>query len=142
MEQQSFGIVTVYREGKQLKFLLVRHNAGHWSFPKGHPETGETEIESALRELREETGISRVKLVPEWSATERYQFNDRNSNRPITKQVKYFLGWAYDLTVNILEIELQDYRWVTADEAKRLITFPAARQVLAQALVYLRQNQA
>lgn len=142
MEQRSFGVVPVYRFGDQLKFLVVRHNVGHWSFPKGHPEGNETEIESALRELREETGINQVKLVSNWEASERYQFKGHGSGEIIHKTVKYFLGWVGDPTVTILEEELQDYRWVTPTEAVGLISFPAARGVLKQALAYLEQNPA
>ncbi|MFA5270576.1 MAG: NUDIX domain-containing protein [Patescibacteria group bacterium] len=142
MEQRSFGVVPIYREGNQIKFLLVRHNVGHWSFPKGHPEGDETEIESALRELLEETSISEVKLVPEWSATENYQFRGHGTEGIIHKTVKYFLGWVGDPTVKILEEELRDYRWVTPEEARKLISFPAAQQVLDQALTYLGQNPA
>jgi bis(5'-nucleosidyl)-tetraphosphatase len=142
MEQTSFGVVPIYRDGDQIKFLLVRHNVGHWSFPKGHPEVGETEIETALRELREETSITAVKLVPDWEASEKYQFKGHERGEIIHKTVKYFLGWVGDPTVKILEEEIQDHRWVTAAEAPDLITFPAARKILEKALAYLEQNQA
>ncbi|MBN2585509.1 NUDIX domain-containing protein [Patescibacteria group bacterium] len=153
MEQRSFGVVPIYRDGKEIKFLLVRHNVGHWSFPKGHPEAGETEVESALRELREETGITAVELVPDWQASESYQFKGRDrGHRPgeasglegeiINKTVKYFLGWVGEPSVQILKSELKDYRWVTAQQARKLITFPAARHVLAKVLEYLKQNRA
>lgn len=135
-------MVPIYRDSGEIKFLLVRHNVGHWSFPKGHPENGETETESALRELREETGIVEVKLVPDWSAVERYQFKSHQDKATIHKTVKYFLGWVKGPAVKILKDELQDYRWVTAGEASALITFPAARQVLEGALAYIGQNRA
>jgi len=142
MEDYSFGVVPIYQDGNQLKFLLVRHNVGHWSFPKGHPEAGETEMESALRELREETSIANVELVLDWSAEEQYQFKSHIDNATIHKTVKYFLGWVGDSTVRILEEEIQDYRWVTQQEALKLITFPAARKILDQAIDYLKKNQA
>ncbi|OGB74702.1 hypothetical protein A2810_00310 [candidate division Kazan bacterium RIFCSPHIGHO2_01_FULL_49_10] len=142
MEQHSFGVVPVQWIKGQLKFLLVRHNVGHWSFPKGHPEGNENEVESALRELREETGITNVELAPNWSATEKYQFISHQDKNTIHKTVKYFLGRVGDSAVKILEEELQDYRWVTPEEANKLITFPAARVVLSQAMAYLEQNPA
>ena len=142
MEQRSFGVVPVYRDGSGLKFLVVRHNVGHWAFPKGHPEGQETERESALRELREETGITEVKLAPDWESLERYQFKGRGGGKPIHKTVKYFLGWVKDPAVKILEDELQDYRWANAREVAKLITWPAGRKVLAEALVYLKRSSA
>ena len=44
-------------------YLLARHNGGHWSFPKGHVEKNETEKETALREIREETGLNVIKII-------------------------------------------------------------------------------
>ena len=153
MEQRSFGVVPDYRDGSELKFLVVRHNVGHWAFPKGHPEGHETERESALRELRKETGITKVQLAPDWESLERYQFKGSGKGHRlgghsgpegemIHKTVKYFLGWVRNPAVKILEDELQDYRWVNAREATKLITWPAGRKVLAEALVYLEQSSA
>lgn len=141
MEQRSFGVVPIYRENSEIKFLLVRHNVGHWAFPKGHPEGQETEKESALRELREETSIKEVELVPGVEFIERYQFRGKSEGL-IHKTVKYFLGWVARPDVEILRDELRDYRWVNAVEAKKLITFPAGRKVLRQASNYLKRNPA
>ena len=140
MDQQSFGVVPVMQVNGELKFLVVRHNVGHWSFPKGHPEAGETEVESALRELREETGISEVELAPDWFALERYHFKGHDRGERINKTVKYFLGLVKSPQVTLLEEELQDYRWVNEAEAKRLISFPAGRRVLDQAIARLGQS--
>ena len=57
--EKSCGAI-VYREGHgQIELLLIKHRfGGHWSFPKGHMESGETEVQTALREVKEETGLS------------------------------------------------------------------------------------
>ena len=49
----------IYREHNgETDILLLKHRCGgHWSFPKGHMEAGETEMETALLEIREETGL-------------------------------------------------------------------------------------
>jgi 8-oxo-dGTP pyrophosphatase MutT (NUDIX family) len=49
--------------GGEREYLLIQHNAGHWSFPKGHPEAGEDDLVAARRELAEETGIEAVELL-------------------------------------------------------------------------------
>ena len=55
MEQEkSCGAIVI---NKNNKILLVHHNAGHWDFPKGHIENGETEEQTAIREVKEETNI-------------------------------------------------------------------------------------
>ena len=67
IQDQSFGVVPVRDDAKtgEQEFLLVQHQAGHWGFPKGHLEPGETPVQAAGRELAEETGLRRVKLVHE-----------------------------------------------------------------------------
>lgn len=55
--EKSCGAIVI-EDGK---VLLVKHNAGHWDFPKGHVEEGETEFETAIREVKEETNID-IKL--------------------------------------------------------------------------------
>ncbi|MFH1332713.1 MAG: NUDIX domain-containing protein, partial [archaeon] len=54
IKEKSAGVI-VYNNGE---FLILQYTAGHWDFPKGHIEKGETERETALRELKEETGIT------------------------------------------------------------------------------------
>ena len=66
--EKSCGIVLFHSED----FLLIQHSVklgekGHWDFPKGHMERGETEIQTALREVEEETGLKDLKLFPKFS---------------------------------------------------------------------------
>ena len=51
--EKSCGCIVLNNE----QVLLVKHNKGHWDFPKGHVEEGETEKQTALREVKEETNI-------------------------------------------------------------------------------------
>ena len=55
--EKSCGII-LYNEKKE--YLIIRHVAGHWDFPKGHVENSETEEETALREILEETGLEAI----------------------------------------------------------------------------------
>lgn len=86
-EEKSCGAVLLRRESKGLEVLLVRHrNGSHWSFPKGHVEQGEQERQTALREIREETGLE-ARLLPEFRTQVAY------SPKPgVWKQVVYFAG--------------------------------------------------
>ena len=63
--EKSCGAVVVDRSGPQPLYLLVLQGAGHWSPPKGHVEEGEDEQETAMREIKEETGldVKPVKLL-------------------------------------------------------------------------------
>ena len=85
--EKSCGALVYKWEGQTPCLLLLKHKfGGHWSFPKGHVEPGETEIETALREVREETGL-------ELSLQEGFRESVEYFPKPyIKKQVVYFLG--------------------------------------------------
>lgn len=57
MREKSCGAVVYKEDNGELKFLLVYQNNGHYSFPKGHMEEGETELETTIREIKEETNL-------------------------------------------------------------------------------------
>ncbi|NJO79196.1 MAG: NUDIX domain-containing protein [Cyanobacteria bacterium RM1_2_2] len=63
MQDLSFGIVPLLQQNGEHLFLLVQHQAGHWSFPKGHAEADETPLQAACREFEEETGITDYQLL-------------------------------------------------------------------------------
>ena len=57
-QEKSCGTIVVKTAGNDKKILIIRNkNGGHWSFPKGHVEKGESEYQTALRETKEETGL-------------------------------------------------------------------------------------
>lgn len=92
LRKESPAGALVYRQKTaEVELLLLKHRfGGHWSFPKGHVEEGETEVETALREVHEETGLT-IRLEEGFRQSVEYY------PRPnIRKQVVYFLGYADD----------------------------------------------
>jgi bis(5'-nucleosidyl)-tetraphosphatase len=72
---ESFGIVPFLKEEGGWKVLLILHREGnHWGFPKGKANPGETPLEAATRELKEETGLSVIQILREEPLAEQYQF--------------------------------------------------------------------
>jgi 8-oxo-dGTP pyrophosphatase MutT (NUDIX family) len=94
-------------------FLLMRHSR-RWDLPKGHLDPGETEMQCALRELHEETGISAeaVEVDPDFQYENRYMVNQRRygGRGLIEKRILIFLGWLTQ-PVQIQVTEHDDYRW-------------------------------
>lgn len=134
LTEQSFGVIPIYQKGDQTYFLLIQHNGGHWAFPKGRPERGESEMETARRELHEETGVSDVTLRTDHVFEERYtKTRWGDPRRLVTKTVRYFLGMVADPRVRLQAAEVQDYKWATYEEARDIITYDASRQLLDQA---------
>ena len=128
MKIKSCGIIPILKQKNKIKFLLIRHQVGHWSFPKGRMEKDETEIETAKRELIEETNIKDFKILDNLYFTEKYSFKE--GNKKYDKQVKYFVALIKNPKVKILEAELQDYKWLNFDDAIELITFEGAKNIL------------
>ena len=130
---KSCGVVLL----NSSKVLLLRHpsdssrGGGHWDFPKGHMDAGETEIQTALRELEEETGIANVIVVDGFRDTITYTF-PRDQER-IGKEVVFFLANTTERKV-CLSHEHIDYRWLDFDSAFSRLTYDTARQVLQNAI--------
>ncbi|NJO43512.1 MAG: NUDIX domain-containing protein [Cyanobacteria bacterium CRU_2_1] len=134
-QDQAFGIVPILRHKDGDRFLLIQHLAGHWGFPKGHAETGESAVVAACRELEEETGIRGYQLLEQVSFSEHYRFI--KDDKTIEKTVTYFLAVVQSKEVVCQAIEIKDYVWATFDVAIGRITFDQARQVLIQVNQYL-----
>lgn len=141
IKEKSFGVVPVHEDRKNnLFFCLIRHAEGHWGFPKGHQDAGESEEETAIRELKEETGINIVNFFNNKSFIEEYGFEQDGIVHD--KSVKYFLGFIPSMistTPNNFKKEIPELKWTSYKEAKKLITFPKAKQILDEVFKYLKQ---
>lgn len=115
--QKSCGVLPYRTEGTQRDYLLVYEDHSRcWSLPKGRMEAGETELQTALREMHEETGLTAV-LHPGNRAVIEYPI------APIgQKQVVLFLGEVNGIP-RTREGEISGFQWVTADRLKEYL-FP------------------
>ena len=124
--QKSCGVIPFrYRSGEKEYLVLLQTN-NCWSFPKGHMEPGETEEETALRELKEETGLT-ADLIPGIRILTEYDMHNRRR-----KQVALFPGEVQG-EVTLQPSEIRDYRWVRAEDLKNLLhpdTYAACREWL------------
>ena len=70
-KEKSCGGIIYKQENEVYKFLRIKPILGHWGFSKCHVEDGETEVETAIREIKEETGFwmsSLILILGEWPA--------------------------------------------------------------------------
>lgn len=136
---RSYGIVPYRRYEDGVMFLLVQHIGGHWAFPKGHAEKGETPLEAACRELQEETGVGVADVLEDVFFEETYIIRRRSGS--ITKTVTYWPAEVDDNRVYVQESEIQAYAWLPFETALLQITFPEAQRLLRDVATILTERK-
>lgn len=138
IHEKSCGAVVYRKHHGNTEILLIKHvRSGCWSFPKGHMEQGEDEIQTAVREIKEETNID--VSVDDPAFREVVVFNPR---RDITKEVVYFLARAVTFDCARQEDEIAEVRWVEIGQALGLLSYDndrllvnKARNILAKSII-------
>ncbi len=136
MPVRSAGVV-LFREGKKREYLLLKYPAGHWDFPKGIMEKGEKSQETALRELKEETGISRAEILSGFKET--INFTYMWKGKSLLKFVVFYIAKTRQKKVN-LSFEHKDFVWLPYKEAVKKATFDNAKNVLTSAEKWLNEK--
>ena len=110
------------------RVALVRQHGDVWSLPKGHVEAGENEIDAALREIREETGIRKVVYLGGLGAYERPRIGLDGRDEPSElKSIHMFLFSAKKEHLRPEDPKILEARWVPAGEVAALLTHPKDR---------------
>ncbi len=136
-KEKSVGAVVFRQQGNEQLFLLLHYDAGHWDFPKGHMEQNETEQQTLLREVQEETGITSVELVAGFKQQTSYFF--RREGQTIFKEVVFYLLETREEKIK-LSSEHKGFQWLPFEQAAKKITFKNSRSVLLKAKQFLQQN--
>jgi bis(5'-nucleosidyl)-tetraphosphatase len=136
--RHCFGIIPIKFSEKEPRLFLVHHKKGHWAFPKGHPEEGESPKQTAQRELAEETGLQVIDFLPLNPIEEFYAFEEGGVE--IQKTVTYFFA-KVNGKIDLQEIEIVDAAWLTVEEAKERVTFDEARALCNQIKESLKHSQ-
>lgn len=110
--------------------LLLRHASGHWVFPKGHVEAGETEIEAALREVREESGVeASCESEQCWHTS---YVNPRGSKRLIT----WYACRALDARLRLEEALFVEGGFFPVEAALSKLSHGADRELLLNVVAW------
>lgn len=133
------GIILFRRFPRSVKFLLIKQHQGHWGFPKGHIETGERHIDTATRELHEETGITKINLLSRRVLLRDDYYFDKETVR-IHKIVDYFIAETETQRVRIDGKEILNFKWCTLEKALERLTFKESKKILKQAVKIIKEH--
>ena len=130
-KEKSCGIVVFNKD----KVLVIKHNKGHYGFPKGHVEENETEHETAIREVKEETNIDAT-IIGDFREVITYSPKDK-----VLKDVVYFLGIPTSFNIKRQEEEVSKALFIDYEMALNLITHDDERNVLKKAIKYYKEKR-
>ena len=126
--------VTETGESKRYVLMIKQSRTSKFSFPKGHVESGESETETAEREVLEETSVA-IKITESFRKTVSY------SPRPgVKKQVVYFVARTNTTDIKPQEGEIVEVKWVDVDKAEHLLGHANDKRVFSMALDYLKNK--
>ncbi len=131
--EKSCGAVVFTRINNEIKYLLIRNLTGIYGFPKGHVEQGETEEETALREVFEEVGLA-VKLLSSFRSEDEHPIPQKENT---IKQIVYFLGEYCNQEFTYQKEELSDAVLLDYETAMALFQFESSKRILTEANNFL-----
>jgi len=132
------GVVYRVVDGQIETVLCGRDNPIRWSLAKGTPDPGETLEETALREVREETGLE-VKIQEPIKSID-YWFADRESDVRFHKTVHFYLMVSTGGDIAQHDPEFDVIQWFPLDEALKSLTYANETEVLRRALELISQR--
>ncbi|MBN1426852.1 MAG: NUDIX domain-containing protein [Anaerolineae bacterium] len=138
--QSAGGVVCRLVPGGRFEVLLVggsRREPDYWGFPKGTQEAGEAIEATAIREVREETGVC-IELLALAGITE-YTFTHSNGTT-VDKTVRLYVAYPIGRSSDAEGVEYREVAWLPSDQAHQRLTYDSDREVLSSALRLVEQN--
>lgn len=133
--EKSCGAVVYKKKKDTIYYLLIKNRSKNIGFPKGHVEENENEIDTALREIFEETNIN-VNIDKHFRIAYNY-----NINFFIKKQAVYFLAQMINEDIKIPDNEILSYHFVSYTDAMALLTYPNEKKILKSANQYIKNKR-
>ena len=134
--EKSCGAIVFTKENEKIKYVIVCSKEGIYGFPKGHTEGTETETETALREILEETGLS-VHLVDGFRTEDKHAFIRDNETR--LKHIVFFLGEYSKQSLTAQASELSSIHLMDYETAMAVFQFDSSKRLLTEANDFLTQ---
>ncbi|MGD0646020.1 MAG: NUDIX domain-containing protein [Candidatus Bathyarchaeia archaeon] len=137
LREKSCGAVVFIKNDVSTNYLLLNYAAGHWDFVKGNVEPNESEKETVIRELNEETSITNAQFIDDFKETIAYFY--RRQGLTVHKEVVFFVIEAHTDKVQ-LSFEHIGYAWLDYPHAIEKLTFKNSKDVLQKAHDFLKKK--
>lgn len=134
--EKSCGSIVYTKRDGEVRFVIVQELAGAYSFPKGHMEGNETEMETARREVFEEIGLVPT-FIEGFRGTDEYDLLEKPGTR---KRVVYFLTELGDELLAPRPGEIKRISLLTCEEAMQCFEHESTRRVLREAYAFIMQR--
>jgi bis(5'-nucleosidyl)-tetraphosphatase len=148
--EKSVGGVIFRMEKGIKKYLLIQYGAGHWEYPRGHQKKGESDAETLRREVKEETGIGEIIIVPGFRKKGKFIYHAKGDEEKrriekgkgtfVIKDVVYYLAETKEKKVKI-SYEHKAFKWLPYAEALKKVTYKNSKKVLEEANNFLLDNK-
>ena len=113
----------VVLQTKTKKVLVVEQLNQIWSLPKGHLDAGETALEAAIREIKEETGVNKLTYIQELGEYERYKIaKDGEDDKSELKKITFFLFTTEQIKLQPEDLENPQAIWVDIHQVTSHLT--------------------
>jgi len=138
VKEKSVGCALFRKKDSGKEFLLLHYRAGHWGFPKGHVEQGETEEQTLRREVMEETTLENIAIMPGFRQYTKYYF--RRGQETVFKEVAFYFAESHEGVVKISH-EHQGFEWLSYEKAMERLSFKNTKNVLEKAIEFLKEKE-
>lgn len=131
--EKSAGVILFRERQGQREFLLLysTYITKFWSFSKGAIEEGESEEQAALREVKEETHLEKIELIPGFY--EKTTFFKKREGKTVFKEVVWFLGRVHDVGDGTVSKEHQALQWLSYEKALKTVKHKNDKMLLKKA---------
>ena len=133
-QEKSCGAVIYKYINNELYILLLKHNKGHWSFAKGHMEENETEKETAIREVKEETNLD-IDINTNFREISKY-----SPKKNVIKDVIFFLATPKTTDITPQLSEIKEIKWYKYEQALDILTYDKDKKILILAHNFIIKN--
>ena len=134
--EKSCGAVVFTRTPDGIRYVIIQSLEGYYGFPKGHCEPGETEEETALREVSEETGLS-VCILPGFRYVDEHPIPGKPG---VIKRIVYFLAEYENQNIYYQKEELMDAQLMSFEDAINAFQWDSSKVILRLANDYLQNH--